>query len=538
MHKKVKEIPVDRGASSRLRSAVKIAGIVAPIVLILAYFTAFCIINFAGLARFCDGDIYADMYVAKLMWTQKTLFPAGWVFGNQFYVFATPVFAALFYGLTGSMNLSMALATTAMTVLMLTTFWWMLRPFVDRRALLLGTALLVSSGMGLYIVYASEVQLFYILASYYASYTITLFVVFGDYLRVTAGRRSTLFSVSFFAALLLSFCTGMNSLRQTIVMIAPLLTLEGLRWLARVIKSRKLAGSLSPLRIIHVLCMTAANLMGYAVIRIISPAQITIFGEVNFVSLSQLGEHLSTALRALRSITGLKYLLPEQFSIWLGLFAVFLVLMVLFALFRLLRDRDRDSLALCILLCVLSILSVEATSIVLNISLRGIYLFVWYPLVALCGVLLARKLRRPYWQLPLTLLMAANLCVTYLPYAQQSISGSTDISDEVTQWLKDSDYDIIYGAWPSVFVLAAKTDGAVDAGAWIDSDLTILGYINPQNIYSAADNERAVYLVSNDNERADLLAHATKQGVELQLAASFWDGAWELYRSPIPLLHH
>ena len=87
------------------------------ILILLAYFAAFAIVNFAGFAHFSTADMYEDTLVARLMWEQKTLFPANYIFGNQYYVIATPVFAALFYGLTGSMNTAMALATTLMSLL-------------------------------------------------------------------------------------------------------------------------------------------------------------------------------------------------------------------------------------------------------------------------------------------------------------------------------------------------------------------------------------------------------------------------------------
>ena len=74
------------------------------ILVLLAYFAVFAIVNFAGFAYFCNADMYEDTLVARLMWEQKTLFPANYIFGNQYYVIATPVFAALFYGRTGSMN--------------------------------------------------------------------------------------------------------------------------------------------------------------------------------------------------------------------------------------------------------------------------------------------------------------------------------------------------------------------------------------------------------------------------------------------------
>ena len=80
---------------------------------------AFTVINFRALTEYMDNDIYADTLVAKYMWDQKSLFPEGWVFGNQYYVIATPVLSALFYGLTGSINTAMACATTVVAIVIL-----------------------------------------------------------------------------------------------------------------------------------------------------------------------------------------------------------------------------------------------------------------------------------------------------------------------------------------------------------------------------------------------------------------------------------
>ena len=57
---------------------------------------------------FYNGDIYSDAMVAKEMWKDKTLFPENWVFGNQFYVAATPVLAALMYGILGDSFLALS----------------------------------------------------------------------------------------------------------------------------------------------------------------------------------------------------------------------------------------------------------------------------------------------------------------------------------------------------------------------------------------------------------------------------------------------
>ena len=148
---------------------------------LLAFLAVFAVLNFRYEQVFCDGDVYTDMALSREIWRQKSLFPSNWIFGNQYYVVATPVLAALFYGLTGSMNLAMGLATTVMGLLVLLSLDWMLRPFVRRRGhRLIALLMLCAAAMGTRLLLEPEGQLFFVMASYYACYLITLFLVFGD----------------------------------------------------------------------------------------------------------------------------------------------------------------------------------------------------------------------------------------------------------------------------------------------------------------------------------------------------------------------
>ena len=164
----------------------RLIGICSALVCV-CFLTIFCVINFRGFSRFCTPDMYSDTYLIREIWESGTIFPENWIFGNQFYVISTPVLGALFYGLCGSINLSMVLATTAMTVLIILSFWWMLRPFASPAQILLGLAVLLGCVIGPEIVSTIEGQILYLMASYYAGYLITMFVIFGDYARAAQG---------------------------------------------------------------------------------------------------------------------------------------------------------------------------------------------------------------------------------------------------------------------------------------------------------------------------------------------------------------
>ena len=163
------------------------------LLVLLAYLGLFGFLNFRGFARLALADMYEDTLCARLMWEAKSIFPKRFLFGNQFYVIATPVLAALFYGLCGSMNTAMALATTVMSLLILLSMDWMLRPVLKKpwqrlAALLAFVGLLFGPGSARR---EDGTQLFFVMCSYYACYVICDFVVLGDYARarLSGGRR-------------------------------------------------------------------------------------------------------------------------------------------------------------------------------------------------------------------------------------------------------------------------------------------------------------------------------------------------------------
>ena len=104
-----------------------------------------------------------------------------------------------------------------------------------------------------------------------------------------------------------------------------------------------------------------------------------------------------------------------------------------------------------------------------------------------------------------------NLVKCYLPATQRSLNDTDDIAEhQLADFVAEEGYDYIYAQWYYGSRVAVRADGAAIAGTWHDAPLEILGYINPQNIYSEEDNSRAVYIVADDEldaflERADEL---------------------------------
>ena len=515
-------------------SSVRKNGIqIASIFVIVAFLAVFSIINFLGFARFCTPDMYSDTYVARLMWQEKTIFPESWVFGNQFYVCVTPVLAAAFYGLCGSLNLAMALATTAMTGLILLSFWWMVKPFADRTQILLGMAVLLGSVLGLHIETTIEGQIFYIMASYYAGYLVTLFVVFGVYVRERFGKKTGW--VSLMLAVALSFCTGMQSLRQTAVMIVPLVGLEGIRILAGLVREKRLRLDRAAWR---AMACAVANGLGLIAIRLLAPKSLAMFDTPAIATADSIPGSLRLGLAALRSVTGLKYLGSE--TPVLGILALALAAVVVLGLILSVKGRCKEGIGFLAALFGLSVLSVIAVCVAVNfVYLRSIYLFPWYAIPALAAMVLLNRWRDWRWWIvsgALIAVLVCNLCVSYLPTAVDAVEEQEHPDREIAQYLMDEGYTRVYGEWSRAFCVAAWTDGQVDAGGWFNGVCRILTYINPMDIYTQEDNDQGAYLVSKGEEQG-FLERAEMLGARVELLTQFENGC-RLYTSDMQLMYY
>ncbi len=473
-----------------------------PVSIVLLYLIAFGIINFGGFLEFLTCDMYSDTLVSKMMWEQKTIFPEGWVFGNQYYVIATPVLAALIYGITGSLNLSMAISTTIMSVLILVSLYYMLSPFLNKNLCFSALAGLCAVVIGIDIYSKIEVQLFFVMASYYACYLIGYFIVLGDYLRGVFSCKKNL-SLNFMLSLVLCFCLGMQSLRQTIIMILPLLAFEGLRVLVGLLKKSKCIDFKPSLRVI---LYSVSNIAGVIFIRILNIPAVTIYGGFEFSKPEEWGINLDTAIRALGSVTGLRYGDIYEPKFFIILFSLISILLVVYALIKIafFTHKKLDGFEAAILISALSIVILFVGSIFVNINVRSVYFFVWYVLVTLSAVYFMRSFKRNGKVFAASFLCALallNLYFSYYPPIEKVFKAKEvyTVSEELADILEESGYEIVYGSWSPVALSVAKTDGELVLGAWHAGVFRVLPYINIINIYTEEHNSRALYVIGYED---------------------------------------
>lgn len=501
---------------------------------LLAFLAVFALLNFRYLTVFCDGDVYADLELAREIWRRKTLFPSNWIFGNQYYVIATPILAALFYGLTGSLNLSLALATTAMGLLLLLSLDWMLSPFVPRRSHRLCALLFFTAApMGTRLLLEPEGQLFFVLASYYACYLITLFFVFGDYVRALDAPEA-LRPGALVLSLALSFACGMQSLRQTAVMVLPLLALEALALLSRRFKGGAVLPKTRRNAACRALGYTAANLLGYGLMRLLAIPSRAIYAAAP----AGLSERLHALWAALRGISGLDAALFGETPLFLGGFFAFQLLCVLIAALLLLTrlKTGLGGLERLWLLCLISLGGTFLAGLTLSLQMREIYLFVWYPLAALSLVLLLESglpLRR-LAALLVCLLSVGNLAVSYGSSLRYARSQDCAAQQAFSRDAVEAGVQYVYGDWSFLPRNAVWSDGALTVGFWDDTPFCIRESINLQDIYGEEENGTALYL-AGPWDKWYFLDLAEKAGAELTLFGDYGDCS--AYRADRQLMH-
>lgn len=536
--------------------------------IIIIFFAVFCIINFCGFERFCDSDMYQDIYVSKLIWNSKSIFPPNWTFSNQYFVLAAPNIAAIIYGITGSMNLSMQLATTIYTLLILAAFAYMIKAVSSNKTVILVSIICFMAAVtGYDIVKTHQGQLYFLMVSYYASYIFTVFLVYGVYLRYlfanlsnreansASGLKLNKPSVlAYILAMIFTIATGMQSLRQTAIMILPLACVEGIRFFYKVFsksytkKDWAITWKMATLAILNII----AYLMVAVVIK---PSHCVLYGGTGIRSVSTWGQGFIKSAGNLEKITGIQSLWGAKNykqNIVLGLIAVMVICVVIYAVVSaiatVIKSAKIQPIHVLIILFFLGILSIGAMGTLMDIKIRDIYFFMWYPLVAvsLTYLLIGKQTTKvnennhsqdgtiinqdnssepsnqknstdsvnKIAELALIILMSIAFIISYGSSAINALN-TTKTQDQLTcQFLEENNIHYLYGHWNTVPEIAVYSDGSITPGGWYTTIYDPIDYLNPKGIYDDKFNSEAAYLILPE-EKSEALKIAEDRGITL-----------------------
>lgn len=350
-------------------------------------------------------DLYADAKLAQLMYQTGSLFPREWSFGNQLYVIATPVVAALLYPITSDSALALGIASCIMTVLLVSAFGWCIRPFVKRKHILVGFACFVG-GVLIGSSASSDFegfQIFFTMGSYYSCYLFCILITLGLWLRLYTNQ--TVHSAAIILCLLMNSALGMQSLRQMLCMNLPLCALSLLIILLKRASWKRQCFSGWNLLAIGCFIANAAGILLIHYLKLALPIQQS---DILAAAEGSFRDNVHSSVQALAYYIGFTPMNGTPFSWFSWIAGALFTGIVILAVFQILWRRDTSPLACGILFCMISICAVLAAGMLL-IQLRAIYFFVWHltvtfsvmylmessrkkPQNALCAVLLSISL--------------------------------------------------------------------------------------------------------------------------------------------------
>lgn len=485
-------------------------------------------LNFLQRPKFYDADMYSDMCFSQQVWEQKSIFPDGWVFGNQLYVIATPILASVFFGITKNLTLSMAIASSLMSLFILLSFVWMIKPLCKKKSsILAGTAMLLLFPLAQMkpVVSCAGWQLLYTMCSYYACYLITAFLSFGCYFRFQSQKASVTTKIAFVIAMLLSLGCGIQSLRQTVVMILPLLALEFLSMIIRIKNKKKL---FQP-ETFAVILLSFANVIGLAVARLVSVPKHEIFNKIEIKSFSGI---LKSIFPSLKTIV----LLLDRTWIW-----VVVIGTISATLMFILIVRDKKNLDLEVkyfLLFGFGIALIFAISILTTMKVRDIYYFMIYPFVAILFIFIFESSSSTIrYILTPTLLVVS---IIYCGFGVNSIRAicNPHAFEATCEYLAEQNIDTIYTGFGFGQKIAVASDFEIKAGFWIDSKNVFkkVDYICNPDVFDA-DPKHSAYLFNKKKEIATAEEKAKELGLEFTFVKYIPEDKTWIYTSPSNLMN-
>ncbi len=412
-------------------------------------------INFHG-AQWFNFDMFADAGVAKRMAEQHTFFPKDWLFGNQYYIIATPAIAALFHSVLHNSVLSMACASSLMFLLILLCYLWSFRPILSKPSLWIGLFCMAGATILGDSISSSTYgfQILYTMASYYACYLLVILLHLGIWSRM--GKKLPVSPLLIVAALAASFALGIQSQREMLALCIPFLLITLLLWL----RDRTSPGEKKAL--VFGLASFGADLAGLICNGYIRQHQ----GSRYLSNVSGIDDAVSDALgtraaesgKAFLDLVGLRYLHYGWKWKPLAVLGVLLLILGLTTLALCLKKKDRMG-SRALLFCWLSLFGVFAAGI-LVVQVRAIYYFVWYLLVPLSVSALAEHLTGK----KKTLLCAAVLLCGALNYFfnvypdAAKYQTQKQFYSEIVSWLEEHEIGTVYGDYQTPTIAACSGD--------------------------------------------------------------------------------
>lgn len=477
------------------------------LLIFIFYAIGIFVTNFNG-RLFYDFDMYSDSLISKKMWEQKTFMPEDWIFGNQHYIIATPNLVALIYGIIGNSFYSMAIASSMLFVLTISAYLFCFGPKLSKSALAISLVCLcggtlVNTGIATDF---NGLQLFFTMASYYSCYLIGLFTTLGFYFKLREHSKSNFFLISL--VLLINFGLGMNSIRQTLVCVIPIVIMEILQFLGCFHKSKSFCLSLKQniKTISFVFAVTISNLSGIIALKL-TESSSTMDNALHFSFKSpDITRKFIAACNSFVDFSGLKYLNHSIKYIPLGFLSLFFTIIVIVALILMFKNKDSSRIAIGSYCCLISLLGTFVASVFL-LETRSTYYFMWFPLVVLCCTYSANLFQNKAKLFFMSLIIMGCLTNTVYSYTFDLLNY-LNYNDKYTQMA-----DIIYKngikyiycyAGTATTICGYSNDNFEIGLVFIDTDCNDeyiaypVPYIQSKETFTHVNDDSAAFLIHED----------------------------------------
>lgn len=494
--------------------------------------------------------MWYDAFVSQQMSEHHSFRPEGWLFGNQFYIIATPSLAAIIYMLTKNTILAMSIASCIMMVFVILSLLYLLKSLhvsnigkIAAILLMIGGCILGTSATK----YTEGFQILYTMCSYYASYLTVSFLCLGIYTRLHE-KESVNLGLLILSCLLV-FGIGMNSLRELAVLILPLICLEVIDFCFIKRKPRSFSSSL-----IYVLLLLVLNLAGHFIWESFHvPQQKIIGGIIPVSSISMFIVRIFETLKQFLHITGVLLVRNGLENIPLSLLSICFIGITLLSIYTIIKKRDTSALARIILFFCISLSGIIAIG-VLIMSVRSIYFFMYYPLVVFSTIYqMENTIDKPkIIRLQSFTILASLICYFYnfipdfIEYKRYN-NESQLFSEKIVQ----TGVKTIYFHTHTSPIVVQYAKGKVEKGDfWFNTHsdelfLVPVEYLNSKYIFNKAHKNQALICLSNESI-ASLQKNCSPNYVEAFFShLEYFDsitnslGTFTLFKpkSPLPLFY-
>ncbi len=426
-------------------------------------------------------DMFTYSYEGRLMFQERTSFPDNWIFGNQYHIVCSANISALFYGICKDSTMAMAFASSLSIVLTVLAFIWCFKKAVCPITISFGILCMLGGTIfGTHAAaYISGLQVLYTMVSYYSNYLIGILLTLGCWLRLRDGSKIPW--VMMCVCVILNFALGMQSLREMLILVIPLLLVDSFY---------NIAESRMNKSFLFLAVLLLVESAGHLFMQTLNVPTTPIIGDLQLdLAPSSIIANIWASVKNILRISGVAIVKDGIRYLPLSICAMVILAVVLYSLFLIIRKQDKSPLAKCILFSFVSVLCVFGVGVLL-MRTRDIYYFVYWLLAALsvAYILDSIEAKAQKWFVSIICIICmVNYGFNFIPAFSDYHRYGKKL-ESFTQSLVDRGIKVIYVDASPIFA-ASSHDAIVSQSFWLDINMET-GY--PLTVFPS-DKHTVVY---------------------------------------------